>query len=344
MLDRQGRAPPYNAIQNFVAGIHLQTSCNFTGTTWGLFNSDATFGSAGKLLSVNVLDAYDRGLLANVVTHELTHQCASYTNTSIGLSDGTGHYDDTSAASLVGGYVWNDNLNGTFTRDCNEGRNGAHHAPPLDLYFAGLIDGSAVPTFYHSQMPSFSCTDPVNAYYARTIADVQAAHGVRTPGPATSQKAFTIGFVAETHGRFLNATERTFLDVLAAQYTKTLAPSDPDPYHGFNWPSVTRYFGHGTTWRSDVQTLVTAWLIRPRAAPCGLDQPQSRLGCGPSRVAGGRWGRRRASEILDLKGRRVRLVAEGGTSAIWDGRDDEPAAAAGVYLARVTSDGTPHAS
>src|SRR5262249_39259640 len=126
---------PYNASQNFVAGIHLQTSCNFTGTTWTPFNDAASYGSAGKLMSLNVLDAYERGLLATVVTHEITHQWASYTTPSIGLSDGTGHYDDTSAASLVGGFAWNDNLNGTFTRNCDEGRNGAHHAPPLDLYF-----------------------------------------------------------------------------------------------------------------------------------------------------------------------------------------------------------------
>jgi hypothetical protein len=331
---------PYNASQNFVAGIHLQVSNNFTGSTWGIFNNAPFYGSAGKLGSVNALDAYDRGFLGNVVTHEITHQWASYTNTSIGLSDGTGHYDDTSAASLVGGFVWNDDLDGTFTRDCNEGRNGGHHAPPLDLYFMGLIDGSAVPTFYHSQMPAFSCTDPITAYYSRTIADVQAAHGVRTPGPATSQKTFAIGFVAETHGRFLNATERTFLELLAAHYTKTLAPSDPDPYMGFNWPPVTRYFGHGTTWRSDVQALVTG------VSEPAMGRSSLRLAIGPNPAAGmtrlewaGLPGRQARVEILDLHGRRLRLVAEGGvTSAIWDGRDDGGRRLpAGVYLARVES-------
>jgi hypothetical protein len=331
---------PYNAIQNFVAGIHLTTHCDFSGTTWTPFNGDATFGSAGRLLSVNVLDAYDRGLLANVVTHEITHQWASYTDVSLGLSDGTAHYTDGNAASLVGGYVWNDNGNGTFTRDCNEGRNGAHHAPPLDLYFAGLIDGSQVPTSYRSQMPSFSCTDPITAYDSRTIADIQAVHGVRTPGPATSQKAFTIGFVAESHGRFLSATERTFLETLAAGYTKALAPSDPDPYHGFNWPSVARYWGHGTTWRSDVAALVTG-VAGPVTSRGGLA-----LSIWPNPASGAvrlEWsgvaGRAPRADVLALNGRRVRALGAVG-AATWDGRDDGGRRVpAGVYWARVSSGG-----
>ena len=329
---------PYNATQNFVAGIHMTTSCNFTGTAWTIFNDAASYGSAGKLQSVNALDAYDRGFLANTITHEITHQWASYTDVSLGLSDGTAHYTDSNAASLVGGFLWNDNGNGTFTRDCNEGRNGAHHAPPIDLYFAGLIDGSQVGTLYRSQMPTISCTDPITAYDSRTIAAIQAAHGVRTPGPATSQKVFTIGFVAESHGRFLNATERTFLETLAAGYTRALAPSDPDPYQGFNWPSVARYWGHGTTWRSDVAALVTG-VVGPGASRGGL-----RLSIGPNPAAervrlewSGPPGRGARAEVLDLGGRHVRGFGQSG-AAIWDGRDEGGRRVpAGVYLARVTS-------
>jgi cysteine-rich repeat protein len=47
----------------------------------------------------------------------------------------------------------------------------------------------------------------------------------------------------------------TFYDHLAEHYTKPIPPDEPDPYHGNGqWASVARFFGAGTTWRSDVTT------------------------------------------------------------------------------------------
>src|SRR6185503_19850108 len=105
--------------------------------------------------------------------------------------------------------------------DCSEGRSGAHRIAPLDLYMMGLLDGSAVPP-----VPVFSgaftpCGNVVqNIVGAVTIADIQEMHGVRTPGPAEAQRDFSLGFVAESHARLLDATETTFYDIRAAHYTR----------------------------------------------------------------------------------------------------------------------------
>jgi len=44
----------------------------------------------------------------------------------------------------------------------------------------------------------------------------------------------------------------TFYEILADHYTKPVAPENSDPYVSFNnWASIVRFFGEGTTWRSD---------------------------------------------------------------------------------------------
>src|SRR5262249_10794722 len=89
-------------------------------------------------------------------------------------------------------------------------------------------------------------------YFTVTIDDIQAVHGIRTPGPAEAKRDFALAFVAESHGRLLNPTEMTFYETLADHYTKMVPATDPDPYMSYNWPPVTRFFGEGTTWRRDI--------------------------------------------------------------------------------------------
>src|SRR6185436_17552653 len=71
---------PALTASNFNAGIHFSTRVDYSGTGLGLFDADEGFGSAGRLLSFNILDVYDRGLLGNNVTHEQVHQWAAYTS------------------------------------------------------------------------------------------------------------------------------------------------------------------------------------------------------------------------------------------------------------------------
>jgi hypothetical protein len=115
---------------------------------------------------------------------------------------------------------------------------------------AGLIDGSQVPPLRRASanVPFCGVIGVGDVDLVRPVQDIQAVHGVRTPGPALSQKEFRIAFVAESNGRLLNATEMTYYEILAANYTRDVPANDPAPYQGFNWVPVTRYWGAGTSW------------------------------------------------------------------------------------------------
>jgi hypothetical protein len=237
---------PRVSSANFFAGNFSNVRRDFTGTGGAAFDDSASYGSDGELLSVNVLDSTSRGIASSNAMHEVTHQWSAHTSATLGINDATGHYNSQcSAASLVGGFAWIANGDGTFTLDCDQGRNGSHNAPPLDKYFAGLIDGGL-------SMPS-ACGTSVAPEYTVTIGEIQALHGVRSPGPATTQRDFNVAFVAESHGRLLNNTEMTFYQILAEHFAKSVPAADPDPYLGFNWVSVDRYFGEGTTWNTTLQ-------------------------------------------------------------------------------------------
>lgn len=252
---------PRTSSSNFIAGIHSQVQTNFTGTGLNAFDGTASYGSSGVLLSVNVLDAYARGIVGNNVTHELTHQWSSFTSTLLSLSDGTGHYKQrSSAGSLVGGFQWIENGDGTFTLNCGEGRNGVTHAPPIDLYMMGLVEGDAVPTLHLNETINFAtdCGELVELLVDITIDDIQTVHGVRDPGPESAQRNFRVAFVVESHNRLLNPTELTYYDILAENYTKPIPPEEPAPYIGANWPSVDRFFEEGTTWTTAIQVSDTS--------------------------------------------------------------------------------------
>lgn len=245
---------PKSSSVNFSAGLHVGVRTDFTGTGLSLSDASSAYGSNSVLMSVNIIDAYNRGIYSANVTHEILHQWVSFTNTSIGLSEG-GHYKSRcSVGSLVGGFRWIDNGAGSFTRYCSEGGSGAYHAPPLDKYMMGLIEGDTVAPLYVSDPGgALDCGEIIDDPYVMvTIADVQNVHGVRSPGPVDAQRAFTIAFVAETHDRFLNSTEMTYYEILADHYSKPGLPEEPAPYIGFNWASIDRFFGEGTNWSTEI--------------------------------------------------------------------------------------------
>jgi len=253
---------PLADAANFRAGIHTTAQVNYAGTGLDVFDRTASFGSNGRLLGANVLDAYRRGLSSNNATHELLHQWVAFTSTVLGLNPDGAHYDPRSSAeSLVGGFRWVDNGDGSFTIDCSEGQNAAHHASPLDKYMMGLIDAADVPPLYvysgASPAPTVRCATgepivPNEIVNTKTIGDIQAVHGVRIPSSAEARREFAIAFVAESHERFLNETEMTFYNILAEHYTKTLPTGDPAPYVSTNWAPLTRFFQEGTTWKSEI--------------------------------------------------------------------------------------------
>lgn len=243
---------------NYHAGVHSPVKVDYTGTGLPQFDMSASYGSAGRLQGINMLDAGSDGIWSLNVTHELVHQWSSYLDPSLGLTQGGGHpLPNSSIGSLVGGQQWIPNGDGSFTINFDEGRNGATHASPLDLYMMGLIDASELPDLYvydPTISPPKSSSNPIvlASEIIRTVTaeDIIAVHGIRTPGTATAQRDFNIGFVAESHHRALNATEMTFYEIFAAHYTKPLPAGEPDPDVDGGWVSIANFFGHGTTWSS----------------------------------------------------------------------------------------------
>jgi hypothetical protein len=247
---------PYNDSRNFNSGVQWPVQVNFTGTGQGLFNNTATYGSSGRLQSTIALDSYERGILGNNCTHEMLHQWASYMG-ALAISDGQHYNQRSSVASLIGGFLWNTNGDGTWTLICEEGRNSATHACALDKYLMGLIPTNQVPSqrVYPSSNPPpyFICNGVIsNVESTVTISNVIAAYGVRSPGPPSAQRDFSVGFVAESNGRLLTPAELTFYDIFAGHYTSQLPAGYADPSVAHNWPPITRFFGEGTTWKSDV--------------------------------------------------------------------------------------------
>lgn len=152
--------------------------------------------------------------------------------------------------------------------NCEEGRSGLHHAPPLDKYMMGLIEASAVPLsrVYSDALPNpFGMCGEEFSERARTVTmdEIIASAGSRVPGPATAQRNFSLGFVAESRDRLLNATEMTFYETLAAYYTKPVPEGEPDPYLIQNWVPITRFLGEGTTWNSSITAVVHPILGSP---------------------------------------------------------------------------------
>ncbi len=250
---------PRGKANNFYAGLHVSVRINYTGTGLGTKTNSAYMGSRGRLLGLNFLDTFDRGNYSGNAAHELLHQWLVFISSSLGVTDGSPHYSSrSSAASLLGGFQFLDNGDGTFTKDCIEGRNGGHAAPPLDKYMMGLIDAAAVPPVRtYSQSITVPCGQVItNVERTVTIQDIQQLHGVRTPGPLTAQRDFSLGFVVESHDRLLNPTELTYFETLARHFTREIPPADSTPYVGGNWAPIERYFGEGTTWSSYVLSAV----------------------------------------------------------------------------------------
>lgn len=101
----------------------------------------------------------------------------------------------------MGGGVWQDNYDGTFTQLDDD-----YYVPPtgwshLDLYLMGMITPAEVPDFFilRNLSPVGKDANGHPIYKGDrtkvTINDVIAAEGPRTPASDESQKAFNTGIV-----------------------------------------------------------------------------------------------------------------------------------------------------
>jgi hypothetical protein len=247
--------PSQTSSGNFNAGVYLDAKVDYAGTGRDPFDNTAFYGSDGRLQGLNLLDTYQRGIWAANATHELVHQWSAYIDPALGVTEGDGHYDNhSSAGSLVGGFQWTPNDDGSYTIQYDEGRNGATHASAIDLYMMGLLDPSEVdPILAYSGLFKPLDNPIVQANEITTTVtmdDIIAQDGVRTPGPDAAQRDFNLAFVAESNNRMLTPVELTFYEIFAAFYTKPIAEGQPDPRVDYGWTPITRFFGHGTTWSS----------------------------------------------------------------------------------------------
>jgi hypothetical protein len=277
-IDHVEKVPPLNR-DNFIAGVHASVRVGFLGTGHGTYDESAYYGSAGRLQGINALDTLDRGIYAGNAIHELLHQWCAYIDFSFGLSDDAAHWSFRSnAGSLLGGTRWIEGTDDSFTVDCSEGRGGAHFASPIDKYMMGLVNANQVPLLhaFGSSIDRIPCGGVVsNVPVTVSITDIQQRHGVREPGPARAQRDFSIGFIAESHDRFLTPTEMTFYEILAEHFTKPLSPDAPAPYAGFNWVPIGKFFGEGTTWTSSHPSVPQPGLVNVDCAYAGTDSDGS---------------------------------------------------------------------
>ncbi len=110
-------------------------------------------------------------------------------------------YQRPTEASAMGGGVWQDNFDGTYTQLDDDYYVPATGWSHLDLYLMGLISASEVPDFFllRNLVPAGKDADGHPIFKADrlkvTIQDVIAAEGPRLPEVDHSQKSFNTGMV-----------------------------------------------------------------------------------------------------------------------------------------------------
>jgi hypothetical protein len=104
-------------------------------------------------------------------------------------------------ASIMGGGVWQNNLDGTFTQLDDDYYVPATGWSYLDLYLMGLIPATEVPDFFilKDLAPAGKDGNGHRIFKAEqtkvTISDVITAEGPRIPGVDKSQRQFNTGMV-----------------------------------------------------------------------------------------------------------------------------------------------------
>jgi len=150
------------------------------------------------------------------IAHEMGHRWAAFVSAKVGgetIPLGPTHwarglqarvpfpYQRPTEASIMGGGVWHDNFDQTYTQLDDDYYVPATGWSYLDLYLMGLISPAEVPDFFilRSLVPASKDTNGRPIFKADrtrvTIEDVIAAEGLRSPGVDKSQRHFNTGMV-----------------------------------------------------------------------------------------------------------------------------------------------------
>lgn len=150
------------------------------------------------------------------IGHEMGHRWAAFVSAKVNdkaIQLGPVHWDmglqapvafpyqRPTEASAMGGGVWQDNYDGTFTQLDDNYYVPATGYSYLDLYLMGLISPAEVPDFFILQdlKPAGQDANGHRIFKAKrvglTVQDVIAAEGLRLPDVGHSQKEFNTGIV-----------------------------------------------------------------------------------------------------------------------------------------------------
>jgi hypothetical protein len=150
------------------------------------------------------------------IAHEMGHRWSAFVSAKVGnetVQLGPTHwarglqapvafpYQRPTEASAMGGGVWQDNLDGTFTQLDDDYYVPATGWSYLDLYLMGLISAAEVPDFFllKNLVPAGADANGHPKFKAErvkvSIDDVIAAEGARVPAVEKSQRQFNTGMV-----------------------------------------------------------------------------------------------------------------------------------------------------
>jgi len=162
----------------------------------------------GKLLPYN--------LAMSQIGHEMGHRWSAFVSAKVNSETivlGPTHwarglqapaafpYQRPVEASAMGGGVWQDNFDGTYTQLDDDYYFPATGWSYLDLYLMGFITAAEVPDFFMLRNLVAACSDANGHPIFKadrvkiTIQDVIAVEGPRLPGVDQSQKRFNTGIV-----------------------------------------------------------------------------------------------------------------------------------------------------
>lgn len=194
---------------------HFSTRNSIQGIGSSITNTDAQYGSGGRLIGITVFP-YARGFDAGSPTmmHELGHQWINQLNFAP-LADGVPHWPLSDLASDIMGFSIKakDNEGGQFDFTLKPLANGDYQKVPdaspkkysdLSLYLMGMIPANQV----GSHFVFVDQAQPIQAAVLKgpvktvTINDVIAHVGARVPDASQSQKRFRCATILVTKGAF----------------------------------------------------------------------------------------------------------------------------------------------